>query len=325
MYRPTNERLHRALPQMGFGPRVFIAAAVVGVLALACDVPWLSAPGDGPGAGVGEAVGAALLGRPASRDAAFTPDDALRPVAAVMPAGGADTDPARAGFGAPHSPLRSAAAFGILAGAGVSCAISGTVSGTSGPANIGSTPTSTVTGFAPCTFSGSIPLPAVVAVAQGDLTAAYLAAQGLECNTGLTGFDLGFYDGSATNKTLPPGTYCFATAAALTGTLRLIGAATARWTFQVGTTLSVERGAHVVMAGGATADNVYWVVGRSATLMNDALYLRLAAWVEKHYRDQLGEADLGDPVLLDESRAALDELTQILALGSVYPFQLGGD
>lgn len=62
-----------------------------------------------------------------------------------------------------------------------------------------------------------------------------------------------------------------------------------------------------------------------ASLMNDALYLRLSAWVEKHYRDQLGEADLGDPVLLDESRAALDELTQILALGSVYPFQLSGD
>ena len=62
-----------------------------------------------------------------------------------------------------------------------------------------------------------------------------------------------------------------------------------------------------------------------ASLMNDALYLRLTAWVEKHYRNQLGEADLGDPVLLDESRAALDELTQILALGSVYPFQLSGD
>ena len=61
-----------------------------------------------------------------------------------------------------------------------------------------------------------------------------------------------------------------------------------------------------------------------ATLMNDALYVRLTAWVEKHYRDQLAEADLVDPVLLDECRAALDELTRILALGSVYPFQLGG-
>ena len=59
-----------------------------------------------------------------------------------------------------------------------------------------------------------------------------------------------------------------------------------------------------------------------ATLINDALYTRLTGWVETHYRDRLGEAELGDPALLDECRAALDELTQILALGSVYPFQL---
>ena len=59
-----------------------------------------------------------------------------------------------------------------------------------------------------------------------------------------------------------------------------------------------------------------------ATLMNDALYGQLIAWVEKHYRDQLGESDLGDPALLTECRTALDELTQILALGSIYPFQL---
>ena len=60
-----------------------------------------------------------------------------------------------------------------------------------------------------------------------------------------------------------------------------------------------------------------------ATLMTDALYPRLTTWVEKHYRDQLSESDLADPALLDECRAALDELTQILCLGSVYPFQIG--
>ncbi len=59
-----------------------------------------------------------------------------------------------------------------------------------------------------------------------------------------------------------------------------------------------------------------------SALMNDALFHHLTAWVEKHYRDRLGESDLGDPALLTECRAALDELTQILALGSVYPFQL---
>ena len=59
-----------------------------------------------------------------------------------------------------------------------------------------------------------------------------------------------------------------------------------------------------------------------AALMNDALFARLTAWVETHYRDVLGENDLGDPALLTECRTALDELTQILRLGSIYPFQL---
>ena len=58
-----------------------------------------------------------------------------------------------------------------------------------------------------------------------------------------------------------------------------------------------------------------------ATLMNDALFDRLNLWVDKHYRDELREADLADPMLLIESRNALDELTQILKLGSVYEFQ----
>lgn len=47
----------------------------------------------------------------------------------------------------------------------------------------------------------------------------------------------------------------------------------------------------------------------------------LEAWVRRHYRDRLVLADLADPVLLDESRIALDRLTQILNLGSVYEFQ----
>ncbi len=58
-----------------------------------------------------------------------------------------------------------------------------------------------------------------------------------------------------------------------------------------------------------------------AVLMNDSLFVRLNQWVDKHYRDQISEADLADPQLLIESRQALDELTQILKLGSVYQFQ----
>ncbi|CAB3651148.1 N-succinylarginine dihydrolase [Trinickia soli] len=55
--------------------------------------------------------------------------------------------------------------------------------------------------------------------------------------------------------------------------------------------------------------------------IDDALFGRLDAWIGKHYRDRLAPSDLADPKLLDESRTALDELTQILGLGSLYDFQ----
>lgn len=57
-------------------------------------------------------------------------------------------------------------------------------------------------------------------------------------------------------------------------------------------------------------------------VMSNALYATLNTWVDKHYRDRLVETDLADPQLLIECRTALDELTQILKLGAVYPFQL---
>jgi succinylarginine dihydrolase len=58
-----------------------------------------------------------------------------------------------------------------------------------------------------------------------------------------------------------------------------------------------------------------------AVFLTNELYESLRKWIEKHYRDRLVPADLADPKLLDESRRALDELTQLLNLGSVYPFQ----
>ena len=56
-------------------------------------------------------------------------------------------------------------------------------------------------------------------------------------------------------------------------------------------------------------------------LINEARLTILRQWVNKHYRDRLSPEDLADPMLLNESRTALDELTGILQLGSVYPFQ----
>lgn len=56
-------------------------------------------------------------------------------------------------------------------------------------------------------------------------------------------------------------------------------------------------------------------------LVNDQLLDTLSQWVCKHYRTELTCADLMDPQLIQENFYALDELTQILKLGSIYPFQ----
>ena len=56
-------------------------------------------------------------------------------------------------------------------------------------------------------------------------------------------------------------------------------------------------------------------------LVSEALLDTLNAWVLKHYRTALHTNDLDDPELLHECFTALDTLTEILALGSIYPFQ----
>ena len=47
----------------------------------------------------------------------------------------------------------------------------------------------------------------------------------------------------------------------------------------------------------------------------------LEDWVRRRYRETLEPKDLADPQLLVESRDALDELTRLLGLGAIYPFQ----
>lgn len=66
--------------------------------------------------------------------------------------------------------------------------------------------------------------------------------------------------------------------------------------------------------------NEYKAVHKGVIFTN-ALYDKLSAWIKKHYRDKLAIGDLTDPKLISESHTALDELTKILGLGSIYPFQ----
>ncbi|MBI5250626.1 MAG: N-succinylarginine dihydrolase [Desulfomonile tiedjei] len=51
------------------------------------------------------------------------------------------------------------------------------------------------------------------------------------------------------------------------------------------------------------------------------LYRELVGWANSYYRDRLEPGDLLDPELRMESKSALDALTEILGLGSIYEFQ----
>jgi len=68
-----------------------------------------------------------------------------------------------------------------------------------------------------------------------------------------------------------------------------------------------------------TPEDLTMLGGR--VVLDDALYADLVTWVTTHYRDRLLPTDLADPLLWRESMTALDELTKILRLGSIYDFQ----
>jgi succinylarginine dihydrolase len=56
-------------------------------------------------------------------------------------------------------------------------------------------------------------------------------------------------------------------------------------------------------------------------IFSEHLFDELTAWVRCYYRESLALSDFLDPLLLTDIQAALDELTQILELGSIYSFQ----
>ena len=56
-------------------------------------------------------------------------------------------------------------------------------------------------------------------------------------------------------------------------------------------------------------------------IVDHALLDQLDAWVDTHYRSELRVTDLLDPAFAMETMGALDELTSILDLGAIYPFQ----
>jgi len=124
-------------------------------------------------------------------------------------------------------------------------------------------PGTAVTGLPPGTVTGGT-------IHAGDATAnaahavahaPYAALVAETCRTNLTGKTLGASPGAVT---LSPGVYCFNSSAQWTGTLTLSGSGV--YVFQMKSTLTTASKSSVVLAKGATAGNVFWQVGSSATL-----------------------------------------------------------
>jgi ice-binding like protein/Big-like domain-containing protein len=182
--------------------------------------------------------------------------------------------------------LGAACGYGILGGSTVT-----TTGNTHVTGDVGLSPGSSMTGWAtsgntfvgtgtdtngPGLVTGVIhitdpPPPATntAAAAQTALTAAYLDLSGrtAPAPTTITPTDIG-------GRTLAPGIWKSASTVSITGDVTLDGGGdvNAIWIFQVGSFLTVNTGSHVVLAGGASAHNIFWTVGSGATLGTTSIF-----------------------------------------------------
>lgn len=153
--------------------------------------------------------------------------------------------------------LGEASGFSVLAGSTVTNLGPSVVSG-----DVGVTPGLAVVGFPPATQLGTslIYSGAPAGTPQLDLTTAYNVAAGAISTQVPT--ELG-------NTAPAPGVYSTVDGTlGITGDLVLDanGDATAEWIFQADSTLITASGSRVVLVDGASACNVFWQVGSSATL-----------------------------------------------------------
>ena len=153
-------------------------------------------------------------------------------------------------------PLGTAAGFAVLAGAGITNTGPTTVLG-----DLGSYPTLSQTGTASMTVTGvNHAGDNVTQQAKTDLITAYTVAAGESPSTPIAA-DLG-------GRTLTAGVYSSASSIGLTGALTLdaAGDPNAVFVFQAGSALTTASGSQVSLVNGASACNVYWQIGSSATL-----------------------------------------------------------
>ncbi len=164
--------------------------------------------------------------------------------------------------------LGAAGNFSILAKSGISTVPASAVVGDMGVSPIDST---AITGFSLSLTAGnsfatssqvtgkiyaadfSIPTPAYLTTAIGDLLTAYNDAAG-RSNPDFTELGAGEIGG----LTLVPGLYKWGTSVSITSDVTLNGGPNAVWIFQIAEKITQANGTKIVLAGGAQAKNIFW-------------------------------------------------------------------
>jgi hypothetical protein len=163
--------------------------------------------------------------------------------------------------------LGSASGFAVLAGSGIT--IAGPANSTTITGDIGSYPTTSITGTGNLVLNGvNHGGDAVTQGAKNDLTIAYTdAASRTPTMTYTPVFDLG-------GSTLTSGIYFDSSSFGLTGILTLDGQGDANsvFIFQAGSTLTTASSSKINLINGAQACHIFWAIGSSATLGTDSAF-----------------------------------------------------
>jgi len=110
------------------------------------------------------------------------------------------------------------------------------------------------------------PTPANMTAAISDMQTAYTDAAGRPADI----TELGA--GSIGGRTLAPGVYKWGTGVTIPTDVTLSGGANDVWIFQVAQNLDISSATKIILAGGAQANNIFWVVAGQATLGTSAVF-----------------------------------------------------
>ena len=162
-------------------------------------------------------------------------------------------------------PLAGTANLAILAGSGITNTGATNITG-----DIGLNPGTSVGGFPPGILVGTQHInDAIATQAKLDLTTAYNDA------AGRTSTDIVTLSGNIGGLTLTPGLYKSTSSLAVSSgdlTFDAKGNTNGVFIIQIASTLTTTSGRQVILSGGASASNIFWQVGSSATFGTTSVF-----------------------------------------------------